>query len=146
MRSSDFNQGNVGEKAYKIIVCGGRHFENYTLLETIMKNYLDENSLDPTDVEIVSGHCQGADMLGERYAEEHGCALTVFRAEWKKYGKAAGPIRNKQMVDYIANAEKKTVIAFVSENTRGTQNTVSYAKRAGIPVIETRYVVEAQNG
>ena len=128
MRSFDFNQGNTCEKAYKIIVCGGRHFEDYTRLKAIMKDYLDKNVIAPTDVEIVSGHCQGADMLGERYAEEHGCALTVFPAEWKKYGRAAGPIRNKQMVDSIANAKKKAVIAFVSENTRGTKNTVAYAK------------------
>lgn len=127
------------KKHIKIIVCGGRHFEDYELLKSILDKHFEDNGIAPNDVEIVSGHCQGADMLGERYAKENGCALRVFPAEWKKYGKVAGPIRNKQMVDYIATAEERLVVAFVSPKSKGTCHTVSLARKIDIPVIEHFY-------
>lgn len=129
----------MDKKIYKIIVCGGRHFEDYELLKSILDKHLEDNGIALTDVEIVSGHCQGADMLGERYAKENGCALKVFPAEWKNYGKAAGPIRNKQMVEYISAAKKKLVVAFVSPKSKGTCHTVSLARKINIPVIEHFY-------
>ena len=140
----DFSQNEVGEYTstdvkLKIIICGGRHFNDYTLLKSIVDKQLIEHTILPSETEIVSGHCEGADMLGEQYAKEHGCALHIFPAEWTKYGKAAGPIRNKEMVDYIASADKSLVIAFVSNNTRGTKNTVAQAKKLNIHVVEISY-------
>ena len=129
----------MSDKVFKIIVCGGRHFDDYVLLKSVVDKRIEESEFSPGEVEIVSGHCKGADMLGEKYAAEHGCSIKVFQADWGKYGRAAGPVRNKQMVDYIATAENKLVIAFVNENTKGTKNTVAYAKKAGIPVIEAVY-------
>ena len=140
----DFSQNEVREYTstdvkLKIIICGGRHFNDYPLLKSIVDKQLIEHTILPSETEIVSGHCEGADMLGEQYAKEHGCALHIFPAEWTKYGKAAGPIRNKEMVDYIASADKSLVIAFVSNNTRGTKNTVAQAKKLNIPVVEISY-------
>lgn len=123
----------------RILVCGGRHFDDYALLEKTIDDIVAENCLK--GVEIVSGHCDGADKLGELYAEKHFSALKIFPAEWKKYGKRAGPMRNKQMVDYISGFKNKIVIAFVSENTKGTRNTIALAKKANIRVIEKEYVV-----
>ncbi len=123
----------------RIIICGGRHFDDYRTLEAEVNKKLEEDGILPTEVEIVSGHCQGADMLGERYAKEYGCSLRVYPADWTKYGRAAGPIRNKQMVDYIVPFENRLVIAFVNENTHGTKNTISQAKKLSIPVIEIPY-------
>ena len=120
---------------YHIIVCGGRHFENYALLcKTLAENF--GNDIE----EIVSGHCQGADMFGEQWAKEHEVSCKIFPAEWKRYGKKAGPMRNKQMVDYIDGFSKKAVVAFTSPNSVGTRNTIALAKRNGIPVIEVPYI------
>lgn len=120
---------------YHIIVCGGRHFENYALLcKTLAENF--GNDIE----EIVSGHCQGADTLGEKWAKEHDVPCKIFPAEWKRYGKKAGPMRNKQMVDYIDGFSKKAVVAFTSLNSVGTRNTIALAKRKGISVIETPYI------
>ena len=123
----------------RIIICGGRHFDDYRTLEAVVNKKLEEDGILPTEVEIVSGHCQGADVLGERYAKEYGCSLRVYPADWTKYGRAAGAIRNKQMVDYIVPFENRLVIAFVNENTHGTKNTISQAKKLSIPVIEIPY-------
>lgn len=122
-----------------IIICGGRHFENYQMLKSTVDKYLVDNGILHEDVEIVSGHCQGADMLGEKYAEECGCTLRVYSADWIKYGRAAGPIRNKQMVDYLTTTENGLVVAFVSDNTRGTRNTIAQAQKSNIPTIVVHY-------
>lgn len=127
----------VEQNRLKIIICGGRHFCDYTLLESIADNVVKEQVF--SEIEIVSGHCVGADRLGEEYAKKHNFALKIFPAEWKKYGKRAGPIRNKQMIDYIAEFENKIVIAFTSPNTKGTKNTIALAEKANIRVIETEY-------
>jgi len=50
--------------------------------------------------EIVSGGARGVDRLGERYARQRGLPCTVFPAQWGKYGKSAGPIRNAEMAKY----------------------------------------------
>lgn len=123
----------------KILICGGRHFCDYALLESIADNVVKEQFF--SEIEIVSGHCIGADRMGEEYAKRRNYALKIFPAEWKKYGKRAGPIRNKQMIDYIAEFENKIVIAFTSPNTKGTKNTIALAKKANIRVIETGYNV-----
>lgn len=123
----------------KIIVCGGRHFYDYELLKRKIQTVINMHHLKYEDIEIVSGHCEGADMLGEKYAQEFGASITIFPAQWEKYGRAAGPIRNKQMVDYIKEDENPLVIAFTSPRTKGTRNTIKEAKKLNIPVIETEY-------
>lgn len=127
----------------RILVCGGRHFDDYDLLEKTINVVIVEGgrTVGRTDIEIVSGHCVGADRLGELYAEKHNAQVKIFPAEWGKYGKRAGPIRNKQMIDYISGFENKIVIAFVSANTKGTRNTITLAKKANIRVIEKEYIV-----
>ena len=126
----------------RILVCGGRHFEDYDLLKNILVKVLQLKKLTPKDVEIVSGHCKGADMLGEKWAEGNGANTKIFPADWVKYKKSAGPIRNKQMIDYITCFSDKLVVAFVSPNSKGTRNTISLAKKNNIPVIATEYVNE----
>ena len=127
---------------YRIVVCGGRRFNDYEELKSTITNFLRQRKIVLENVEIVSGHCQGADMLGERYAKEYGIKFTIFPADWERYKRKAGPIRNKQMIDHIMQAENKAVIAFISENSKGTKQTVLLAKRVGIPVVETHYSVE----
>lgn len=124
---------------FKLLICGGRHFGDYSLLESVVEEILEKFELAYCDLEIVSGHCEGADQLGESFAANHGIPTKIFRADWKTYGRAAGPIRNKAMVDYISAFPRSTVLAFVSENSRGTKNTVGLAKKKNIPVIEIPY-------
>ena len=120
-----------------ILVCGGRHFDDYALLEQTVDGVISESGCD--DIEIVSGHCIGADRAGELYAKRHNAELKIFPAEWEKYGKRAGIIRNKQMIDYISGFDNKIVIAFTSANTKGTRNTIALAKKKNIRVIEKEY-------
>lgn len=127
---------------HKIIICGGRHFDNYDFLELVLDQFIENNNIDTDNVEIVSGCCEGADTLGEVYASTHNIDIVKFKPSWEKYGRAAGPIRNKQMIDYIKDSENPCVIAFISKKTKGTKNTIGLAKKNNIPVIEIHYDTE----
>ena len=71
----------------RIIVCGGRHFDDYNRMRSTIDGVIAEIGSSVTAVEIVSGHCAGADQLGEKYAEEHGYPCKVFPANWEKHGR-----------------------------------------------------------
>jgi len=107
----------------RIIVAGSRYFSNKEWLYSVLDDYI--KSVDD-NVEIVSGHCRGADMLGEQYAKDHGIPLVLFPANWSKYGKRAGYIRNDQMAKY-ASEKKGVLIAFPIGEARGTKMMIRIA-------------------
>ena len=125
----------------RVIIAGSRKFNDYKKMLAVL-NYLGIhliNSIDP--VEIISGHALGADSLGERFAKVYKYPLKLFPADWNKYGKAAGPIRNEQMAKYAAEADRRMLIAFPIGESRGTKNMIRMAKQYGL---ET-YVIEEDN-
>lgn len=127
------------KKNRRIIVAGGVHFNDYKALENTLDEYFKCVSKD--EIEIISGHARGADSLGERYAQEHDIKCTVFPADWKKYGRAAGPIRNKEMLEY-AMEQQAGLVAFWNGESKGTKNMISIAEKAGIEVKIVHYQKE----
>jgi hypothetical protein len=113
----------------KIVIAGGRDFTNYSLL----KEKCDE-IIDFVDVEIVSGTAKGADSLGERYAKENGYDVKLFPPDWKKFGRKAGPLRNKQMAEYC-----DMLIAFWDQKSSGTRNMIENAANLGLIVHVVNY-------
>ncbi|PHS51899.1 MAG: hypothetical protein COB01_08845 [Lutibacter sp.] len=108
----------------KLIIAGSRNFTDYKKLCEICDNILQ----DQTDVEIVSGaYYKGADLLGEKYAVEKGFLLTKFPADWKRFGRAAGPKRNEQMANYA-----DALIAFWDGKSKGTKHMIELAKQYGV--------------
>lgn len=116
----------------RIIIAGSRQFNDYHKMLTELDNLGIHliNSIDP--IEIVSGHASGADTLGERFAKAYHYPLKIFPAEWDKYGKAAGPIRNEQMAKYAAESDRGMLIAFPIGESRGTKNMIKLAKQYGL--------------
>lgn len=110
----------------RIIVCGGVDFNDYDYL----KNQMDRLTAYYENIRLVSGRARGADTLAERYAEEREIPIQVFPAKWKKYGKAAGPIRNKAMLEY-AKEGTAVVAAFWDGQSRGTGNMIKQARAVG---------------
>ncbi|MEP6710606.1 MAG: DUF2493 domain-containing protein [Candidatus Saccharibacteria bacterium] len=109
-----------------LAIVGSRNFTDYTKFV----QYLDEwifNHGKP--VEIISGGCIGADSLAAQYAKENNIPLTIFPADWLKYGKAAGPIRNEKIVNSCTN-----MLAFPANDSKGTTNAISRAQKKNIPV------------
>ena len=78
----------------KILVCGGRHFSDYALLEKTINGVIAESGRE--DIEIVSGHCIGADRLGELYAEKHNAQAKIFPAEWEDLQSVSDYPRHKK--------------------------------------------------
>lgn len=114
----------------RVIIAGSRDFDDYELLNSVVK----EKLRDYKNIKIISGGCSGADTLGERFAKENNLDLKVFQAEWKKYGRAAGPIRNKAMAQYASQVDNCLLIAFPVGSSRGTRNMISLAKEHGLDV------------
>jgi hypothetical protein len=87
------------------------------------------NALSPTDGphEIISGGADGADAMAKRYAHARGWPYREFPADWKKWGKAAGILRNR---DIVRHADQ--VIAFWDGESRGTAHTIETANREGV--------------
>lgn len=81
----------------KIIIAGGRDFEDYNLLKEKCDKIL---STINEKIIIVSGCAKGADMMGEKYANDLGHQIVYFSPNWRLYGSRAGPVRNREMVEY----------------------------------------------
>lgn len=107
----------------KMLVCGGRDFRNYDLLKTVLSAFHVTHGL----TEIIHGNAQGADRLAGTWADRHNVPKRVFDADWKAHGKAAGPIRNQQMLD---EAKPDFVLAF--KGGKGTNDMLRRAEAAGI--------------
>ena len=81
----------------RVLVCGGRDYNDYDVLKCVMEKVMDCYSAEVKVV--ISGLAKGGDKLGERWAEENDIEVEGYRAEWNKYGKRAGWLRNVRMAD-----------------------------------------------
>jgi len=84
---------------YRIIIAGSRDFTDYNLLKLNVGAFIFENC-KLFQIEIVSGCAEGADRLGEKYAKEYNLPVKHFPANWNRYGKSAGYLRNGDMAQY----------------------------------------------
>lgn len=109
----------------KVLVCGGR---NYRDRQRVFAELLSLHLRIPITL-VIHGGASGADGLAHSWAERFGVQSKVFQAAWDKHGKAAGPIRNSQML--LENPD--LVLAF--PGGRGTADMVNKAKNAGVQVL-----------
>jgi len=108
----------------RVLVCGSRHFKDSELMkETLFQN------LYPGDT-LIHGDAKGADKLAEQLAQPY-VVIERYPADWKTYGRAAGPIRNKQMLE---EGQPDLVVAFLTEESKGTKNMLEQATQAGVTV------------
>lgn len=114
-----------------VIIAGGRDFDDYEYLTHTMDQIVSDLK---DDITVICGKARGADTLGERYAIEHGYSVRYFPAEWKRYGKAAGFIRNGEMAK-VANV----LVAFWDGQSMGTRHMIETAKSMGLTVHVKHY-------
>jgi hypothetical protein len=108
---------------FKVIVAGSRDFDDYELLKIKLDKILS-SLIDLYEIEIVSGMARGADRLGERYAAERGYRVKDFKADWDRYGKPAGPIRNEEMAQYA-----DACVVFWKNKSKGSRSMIDLAKK-----------------
>ena len=117
----------IDEKTYvkRVVIAGCRDYKNYEQAKEFIDLCLLEIK-NQDEVVIVSGGASGADAIGERYAKENGMKVEKYPAEWKKYGRRAGPMRNEKMAKIC-----DCVICFWDEESWGTKSMIDQAKKYG---------------
>ena len=118
----------------KVIIAGTRDFNDYAFLKKNVDYFLQGINPNNEEIEIVSGNARGADKLGERYAKEYNLPVKLFPANWDKYGKRAGYLRNQEMANYA-----DVLIAFWDEKSKGTKHMIDIAKKQDLTVIVVGY-------
>lgn len=113
----------------RILVCGDRNWTKKRVIYNVLKFMQIVTNLEC----IIEGEARGADKLSRICAEQLGIKVIKFPANWKKYGKAAGSIRNMQM---LKEGKPNIVLAFHNniEQSKGTKHMVSIARKNGIRV------------
>jgi len=130
----------------RILICGSR---TWTDKKAILDKLLSvEASYDSYIKTVIHGGARGADTLAgiatkemcgykadanhtQAQVDDNTPAVLVFPANWNKYGRAAGAIRNQQM---LTEGRPDLVLAFWDQKSRGTKHMIELAKRAGVPV------------
>jgi predicted Rossmann-fold nucleotide-binding protein len=109
------------------IVCGGRDYADrdalFATLDRLRANY--------GIAAVAHGGAPGADTLAGQWAKSRGLVCEEFRADWKRQGRAAGPLRNQRMLD---DAGARFVVAFPGGD--GTADMVRRARAKGLAVVE----------
>lgn len=112
----------------RVIIAGGRDFDNYTLLCSKLDKILSR-VCQTHEIHIVCGIARGADMLGAEYAKARNYTVDSYPAEWNRYGKRAGYIRNEQMAN---NAD--ALVAFWDTQSKGTSHMIMLAREKQLKV------------
>ena len=114
----------------RVIIAGGRDFDDYELLCRTMDTLLIHKS----SVTVLCGKAKGADTLGERYAKDRGYTVEYYPADWEKFGRSAGYLRNEEMAK---NAD--ALVAFWDGKSKGTGHMISLARKHGLKIRVKQY-------
>ena len=113
-----------------LLIAGSRNYTDRDTFNRVTEEYID--SEDAFTV-IVAGGAAGADELAKDYALEHGLQYIEFPADWEKYGRAAGPKRNDEMVKFIKEKNGRALYFWDGES-KGTKQCIESARKNGIDV------------
>ena len=112
----------------RVLVCGSRSWKDFETIQRVVGSL-------PAGTVVVHGDCsKGADRLAAWVARHCGLQVRAVPANWKKYGRAAGPKRNQRMVDLLDPTEDKVIAFMCTPDTPGTTDTIRRARARGIPV------------
>ena len=116
----------------KILITGDRNWDDVETVVSALSTF-------PSGTILVHGACRGADVTGAAVGEQLGFELRAYPADWDRYGKGAGPVRNQQMIDTEHKPYEPILTCFAFhkdiKNSKGTADMVSRAKKAGIKVV-----------
>jgi hypothetical protein len=118
----------VSTVPFRVLVTGSRTWTDWASLSTALSDLRVEHG---RCLVVVHGACsEGADHLADLWARSTGTRVQRFPANWIRYGRAAGPIRNAAMV----NTRPNLCLAFVRNQSPGTTDCVDRVHAVGIPV------------
>jgi hypothetical protein len=109
----------------KTIIAGSRSITDYSEVWGAV------NDVEFQITEVVCGMAKGVDLLGKRWAEKNRVPVKEFPADWDAHGKAAGPIRNRQMAEYA-----EALILVWDGQSKGSANMLQEAKKRGLKIYQ----------
>ena len=115
----------------RVLICGGRDFNDAMTFGSWVGGVMRSRGI----ATIIEGGARGADYMARRFGEWANVPVQSFPADWRKHGKGAGPIRNRQM---LTEGRPDLVLAF--EGGSGTADMVRQARAAGVEVFEASKV------
>ena len=106
-------------------VSGSRNYDNKKIVFMTLASF-------KKDIKIIHvGDCKtGVDLLTVQWCENNFIPCKIFKAEWDKYRKSAGPLRNKQLIEGT-----NCLIAFPEKDSKGTRSSINIARKLGIQTI-----------
>jgi len=107
-------------KKINVGIIGSRNFDNYELMKSYINQFIKTEFIDS----IISGGAKGADQYAELYADENMIELKTFIPDWKKYGRGAGIVRNKDIISY-----SDMIFAFWDGKSKGTKSSIDIARK-----------------
>lgn len=117
-------------KQYRILITGSRDWHRPQIIEDALTEQRDYWS-QGRPIVVVHGGARGADQMAEVIARRLGFETELHRAHWNEHGKAAGFIRNQEMIDLGADV----CLAFIKDHSRGASHCARKAFTAGIKVV-----------
>jgi hypothetical protein len=118
------------EPPYRVLITGSRHWtDKETIREALFTEWKEAGK--PEEMIVITGACMtGADAYAERVGKAFGWKVETHPADWERYGRAAGPVRNRSMASLGADV----CLAFPFTDSKGTANCIKAAQEVGIPV------------
>lgn len=113
----------------KLIIAGSRNYNDEADFFQRMNNIVAKNDWVREVTEVVSGTARGADSLGEKWATFYGFDITRFPANWNKFGRGAGHMRNAEMADYADG-----LILFWDGVSKGSGNMLDNARSRNLKI------------
>ena len=107
----------------KIAVIGSRNFTDQILLENELNTIKEKVTM------VISGGASGADKLAEKWALDNNIPLEVYKPDWKTYGRAAGVVRNKLIIESCDYC-----YAFWDKKSKGTLYSINHCKKVYKPI------------
>lgn len=104
-----------------IAIVGSRSFHDIDVMDEFIQSKIDVTKI----TKVISGGAHGADSTGELFAYRHDIPKVIFKPDWNKYGKKAGFLRNKLIIEAA-----DVVFAFWDGESRGTLSSINLAKEA----------------
>lgn len=125
-------------KPYRVLVFGSRNWPSFDIIRSDMWHLREVIG----DYTVVHGDARGADAYADLVAKNQGWEIDPFYAEWVKHGKAAGPIRNQQMLDSGIDY----ALGYILNGSKGSVDMWGRLRQANIPLKRSNLYIEQTEG